>query len=114
MNDYLDIFEKFKDVTEVADLYNEVLLLRAYHNARLYQKMLEYIDHLASKYWIEKVAWNLCNTQQPLTYEQSYINAENFLCAKGVKLIVEKVIGYKNRLTSDEVNFVESIIKLVG
>ena len=41
MNDYLDILEKFKDVKDIIDLYNEVLLLREYHNARSYQKKME-------------------------------------------------------------------------
>lgn len=111
MNDYLDILEKFKDIKDILDLYNEVLLLRAYHHAGLYQKMIEYINYLAVKYFVEKVNWNIRNPQQPSTYEQAYINAEDFLCAQGVKLIVEKAIGYKNRLTPNEISFIESKIK---
>ncbi len=110
MNDYLDIFDKFKDIKGISDLYNEVLLLRTYHNAGLYQKMQEYIKSLMSKYYVETYVWNTVNTQQPLTYEQSYINAENFLCAQGAKIIVEKAIGYKNRLSLDEIFFIESRI----
>ena len=112
MNDYLDILEKFKDVKDILDLYNEVLLLREYHNARSYQKMMEYIDHLASKYWIEKVAWNLRNTQQPITCEQAYINAETFLCEKGAKLIVSKVIDYKRHLSAEELKLLDAVLAL--
>lgn len=111
MNDYLDILEKFKDVKDILDLYNEVLLLREYHNARLYQKMMEYIKQLALKYFVETVDWNIRNPQQPITCEQAYINAETFLREKGAKLIIEKVIGYENRLSLDEISFIKSMIK---
>lgn len=111
MNDYLDILEKFKDVKDVFDLYNEVQALRLYYRTKQHQKMQEHIKSLMSKYYVETCLWNAVNTQQPSTNEQAYINAEAFLCAQGVKLIVEKAIGYKNRLTPDEVSFIESMIK---
>lgn len=109
MNDYLEIFEKFKDVKDIIDIYNEVLLLRAYYRAGQYEDMQKHIIHLMNKYDLETRVWNSANTVPPQSYYQSFINAENFLCAKGVKIIVEKAMGYKNRLTPDEISFIESV-----
>lgn len=109
MDDYLEILKKFKDVKEILDLCNDVQKLRGYYRTRQFQKMQEHITSLMIKYLAETVAWNICNPQQPTTCEQAYINAENFLCAKGVKLVVEKIGDYKSRLTPDEISFIESM-----
>lgn len=109
MNDYLEIYEKFKDVKDIQDYIDDVQKLRKYYHTRQFQKMQEHITSLMIKYLTETVAWNICNPQQPTTCEQAYINAENFLCAKGVKLVVEKISGYKSRLTPDEISFIESV-----
>ncbi len=111
MNDYLEVFEKFKDVKEIFDLCDDVQKLREYYRARQFQKMQEHIRALTIKYSLETLVWNTVNTQPPLTYEQAYINAENFLCAQGAKLVVEKISGYKSRLSPDEISFVEAMIK---
>lgn len=111
MDDYLEIFEKFKDVTEIFNLCDDVQKLREYHRTGQFQKMQEHIASIKGKYLVEAVIWNTVNTQPPLTYEQSYINAENFLCAQGTKLVVEKISDYKSRPTPDEINFIEFIIK---
>ena len=73
--------------------------------------MQEHIRSLTIKYSFETLMWNTVNTQPPLTYEQAYINAENFLLGQGAKLVVEKISDYKNRLSSDEISFIESMIK---
>ena len=111
MNDYLEVFEKFKDVKEIFDLCDDVQKLREYYRARQFQKMQEHITTLTIKYLAETVAWNIRNPQQPTTCEQAYINAENFLCRQGAKLVVEKISGYKSRLSPDEISFIESMIK---
>lgn len=111
MNDYLEVFDKFKDVKEIFDLCDDVHKLREYYRAGQFQKMQEHIKSLMIKYSLETLVWNAVNTQPPLTCEQAYINAENFLCAQGAKIITEKIFGYQSRLSPDEISFIESIIK---
>ena len=109
MNDYLEIYEKFKDVKEIFDLCDDVQKLREYYRTGQLQKMQEHIRSLTIKYSLETLVWNAVNTQPPLTYEQAYINAENFLRGQGAKLVVEKISGYKSRLSSAEISFIESV-----
>lgn len=111
MLDYLKIYEKFKDVKEVADYIDDVILLRQYYASQQFAKMQEHIQKLMSKYFVETAVWNTVNHYQPTTIEQSYINAENFLQMQGAKIIVEKVKDYAQCLTEDEKKFVESLIK---
>ncbi len=111
MNDYLDVFEKFKDIKEIFDLCDDVQKLHEYYRTGQFQKMHEHIRALTIKYSLETLVWNTVNTQPPLTCEQAYINAENFLRAQGAKIITEKIFGYQSRLSPDEISFIESIIK---
>ncbi|MCM1295996.1 MAG: hypothetical protein NC311_10685 [Muribaculaceae bacterium] len=48
----------------------------------------------------------------PINYEQSYINAENFLAAQGAKKIVEQVSDYKKKLSDEETSFIKTMSKL--
>lgn len=111
MNNYLELLEKFKDKKDIVDLCDDVQKLREYYGTGQFQKMQEHIASIKSKYSVEAKIWNTINTQPPLTYEQSYINAEAFLCGQGAKLITEKIFGYQSRLTPDEISFIESMIK---
>ena len=111
MTDYLKIYEKFKDVKEVKDYIDDVILLRHYYVTQQYAQMQDHIRKLMNKYLVETLVWNTVNTSQPTTVEQSYINAENFLQMQGAKIIAEKVKDYIQHLTEDEKKFVESIIK---
>jgi len=113
MTDYLKIYEKFKDVKEVKDYIDDVILLRHYYATQQYSQMQDHIRKLMNKYLVETLVWNAVNTSQPTTVEQSYINAENFLQMQGAKIIVEKVKDYAQRLTEDEKTFIESLIKLM-
>ena len=113
MTDYLKIYEKFKDVKEVKDYIDDVILLRHYYAIQQYSQMQDHIRNLMNKYLVETLVWNTVNTSQPTTAEQSYINAENFLQMQGAKIIVEKVKDYAQRLTEDEKTFIESLIKLM-
>ena len=113
MTDYLKIYEKFKDVKEVKDYIDNVILLRHYYATQQYSQMQDHIHKLMNKYLVETLVWNTVNTSQPTTVEQSYINAENFLQVQGAKIIVEKVKDYAQRLTEDEKTFIESLIKLM-
>lgn len=109
MTDYLKIYEKFKDIKEVKDYIDDVILLRHYYATQQYSQMQDHIRKLMNKYLVETLVWNTANTSQPKTVEQSYINAENFLQAQGAKIIAEKVKDYARRLSEDERTFVESI-----
>ena len=111
MADYIKIYEKFKDVKEVKDYIDDVVLLRHYYAIQQYSQMQDHIRKLMNKYLVETLVWNTVNTSQPTTVEQSYINAENFLRMQGAKIIAEKVKNYANRLAEDEKAFVESMIK---
>ena len=113
MTDYLKIYEKFKDVKEVKDYIDDVILLRHYYATQQYSQMQDHIRKLMNKYLVETLVWNAVNTSQPTTVEQSYINAENFLQMQGAKIVVEKVKDYDQRLTEDEKTFIESLIKLM-
>ena len=113
MIDYLEIYKKFKDVKEVKDYIDDVILLRHYYVTQQYSQMQDHIRKLMNKYLVETLVWNTVNTSQPTTVEQSYINAENFLQMQGAKIIVEKVKDYAQRLTEDEKTFIESLIKLM-
>ena len=111
MTDYLKIYEKFKDVKEVKDYIDDVILLRHYYATQQFAKMQEHIQKLMDKYFIETAVWNVVNHYQPTTVEQSYINAENFLQTQGAKTIAEKVKDYAQRLAEDEVAFIISMNK---
>ncbi|MBO5211700.1 MAG: hypothetical protein J6B80_07220 [Clostridia bacterium] len=111
MTDYLKIYEKFKDVREVKDYIDDVILLRHYYATQQYSQMQDHICKLMNKYIVETFAWNAVNTSQPTTVEQSYINAENFLQTQGAKIIAEKVKDYAQRLNDGEKTIIESLIK---
>ena len=111
MADYLKIYEKFKDVKEVKDYIDDVILLQHYYATQQYSQMQDHIRKLMNKYLVETLTWNTVNTSQPTTVQQSYINAENFLQMQGAKIIAEKVKDYAQRLNESEMAFVESMIK---
>ena len=113
MTDYLEIYEKFKDAKEVKDYINDVILLRHYYATRQFSEMQDHIRKLMNKYLVETLVWNTVNTSQPITVEQSFVNAESFLQMQGAKIIAEKVKNYTKHLTEDEKAFVESMIKLM-
>ena len=111
MTDYLEIYEKFKDVKEVKDYIDDIILLRHHYATQQYSQMQDHICKLMNKYIVETFAWNAVNTSQPTTVEQSYINAENFLQTQGAKIIAEKVKDYAQRLNDGEKTIIESLIK---
>ena len=113
MLDYLKIYEKFKDVKEVKDYIDDVILLRHYYSTQQFAQMQDHIRKLMNKYLVETLVWNAVNTSQPTTVEQSYINAENFLKVQGAKIVVEKAKDYAQQLAEDEKKFIESMIKLM-
>ncbi len=111
MTDYLKIYKKFKDVKEVKDYIDDVILLRQYYVSQRYDKMQEHIQKLMNKHFVETVVWNTVNQYQPITVEQSYINAESFLQMQGAKIITKTVKNYAQRLSKDEASNVETLAK---
>lgn len=111
MNDYLTTFEQYKDVKDIADLTDEVKKLREYYYTQQYDAMQQHIHSLMTKYLFETVAWNSTHKTMPMTVQQSYINAETFLRLKGFSLLLEKGVKQQDRLTSEELAFIQSTIK---
>lgn len=113
MKDYLELYKKFNDIKDIKDYIDEVNELRYYYSTWQFDRMQEHIKKLMMKYRVETDVWNAVNCCMPTTYQQSYINAENFFQAVGAKLIVEKVSDCASRLTDDEFDFIELLRKNV-
>ena len=113
MTDYLKIYEKFKDVKEVKDYIDDVILLRHYYKTQQFAQMQDYIRKLTAKYPIEAIVWNAVNRVMPNTYEQAYINAEKFLQVQGAIIVAKTVSHYYQYLTEDEAAFIESKVKVM-
>lgn len=111
MNDYLGFLEQYKDFKEISDLVDAVKKLREYYYTQQYDKMQQHINELTGKYLIETLTWNATHPSIPTTVHQAYLNAENFMRLKGFSLLLEKGVKLKERLTSEEVAFIESTIR---
>ena len=111
MTDYLEIYEKFKDVKEVKDYIDDVILLRHYYATQQFAQMQDHIRKLTIEYPVEALVWNVGHPIMPNTYEQAYINAENFMQVQGAIIVVKTVTHYAQYLTEDEAAFIESMIK---
>ena len=110
MADYLKTYEKFKDVKEVKDYIDDVILLRHYYDTQQYAQMQDHIRKLMNKYLVETLVWNTVNISQPTTVEQSYVNAENFLQMQGAIIIVKSVKNHAQRLSKEEAQVIETLI----
>lgn len=111
MNDYLDFLEQYKDFKEISDLIDEVNKLREYNRTQQYVRMRQYINELTNKYFIETLTWNGTHPSMPTTAQQAYLNAESFLRLKGFSLLIEKGVKLQDRLTSEELSFIQSTIR---
>ena len=109
MTDYLKIYEKFKDVKEVKDYIDDVILPRQYYTSQQFMKIQNHIQKLKDKYFVETAVWNIVNHYQPTTVGQSYINPENFLQMQCAKIITKTVKNYAQRLSQEEIEFVKSL-----
>lgn len=108
MNDYMSIFENYKDVKEIADLVDEIKELRRYYNTQQYDKMQNHIQKLTYKYIMETITWNSVNQAMPSTVQQAYINAESFLRLKGFSILIDKGIKVQDNLSSAEIAYIQS------
>ena len=113
MKDYLEIYEKFKDVKEIKDYIDEVTLLRYYYATQQFSQMQDHIQKLMNKYFVETLVWNIAKPYQPITIEQSYFNADNFLQTQGAVILSKSVKNYVQHLSKDEVEFINSLIKSI-
>ena len=94
MNDYLEILKKFSNDKDIAEVILDIVKLRNLYFTQQFDAMRQHIQEIYNKHIIEAKYWDLANPIQPITYQQSYINADNFLSIKGFCLFIEK--GYKN------------------
>lgn len=92
MNNYIQEFEKYKDIKDIKDIINEASKLDEFYNTKKYKEMLNHISNLMNKYIVETFVWNSINKTVPQTIEQQYVNAHAFLKSQGFKILVEKGI----------------------
>ena len=111
MNDYLNSLEPYKDNKEISDLIDEVKKLREYYYTQQYDKMQEHINKMMLKYLAETITWNAIHPIRPITYQEAYINAEVFLRAKGIRILLDKGLKRRDQLTSEELALIESSIR---
>lgn len=108
MNDFMSIFESYKDIKEIADLVDEIKELRRYYGAQQYDKMQEHIQKLTHKYLMETLTWNSINQTMPTTVQQAYINAKSFLRLKGFSILINRGIKVQDNLSSAEIAYIQS------
>ena len=111
MNDYLEILRYYKDEKDIFDLIDEIQKLRFYYSTSQYDLMIKHIRDLTSKYFIETFKWNMVNRMQPISYDEAYQNAENFLRTKGFTMLLQKGYDLSQHLKQEEINFFQQMIK---
>lgn len=93
MNDYLEIFHQYKEHKDIVDLIHDIQKLRYYYSTQQFDLMHQHISNLTAKYSFETTLWNAVNTTLPNSYQEAYLNAENFLKVKGFAMLIKK--GYQ-------------------
>lgn len=111
MNDYLTIFEQYKDFKEILDLIDEIKKLREYYYRQQYDGMQQCISELTQKHFVETCLWNTSHIFMPTIMYQAYLNTEVFLRMIGISVLLKKGIKIQGNLSCEEVTFVESAIK---
>ena len=109
MADYLQVYEKFKHVKEIGDYISDVITLRNHFQKQEFVAMQEHIHKLTVKYPAETMLWNTFNPYRPTSFEQAYINAENFMKFLGAKIIAKTVKDYANYLSKEETKYIQSV-----
>ena len=110
-NDYLTKLEPYRKIKEIEDIIKEVKKLRELFNSKQYDTMQQHINTLTMKYLDETIEWNLSHPVQPLTKQQAYVNAEEFMRLKGILALLKHGIKTQEQFTAEETTFIESIIK---
>ena len=89
--DFLRIIKEIDDEKEIIDYFSDVEKLRyLYYNGN-HNEMRNHINDITKKYPKETSVWYSVNTKKPCTVKEEFTNAEKFLYAIGVKLIMEKM-----------------------
>lgn len=101
MNDYLKELKKYKEFKEIKDIVEDAIKLNELYNAEKHNEMLEHIRNLMNKYFVETLTWNSINRVMPQTIEQQYINANDFLKAQSVKILIEKGVEVSKELLGE-------------
>ena len=112
MNDYIDYFESFKTIKEMADVINEAKELRRYYYAQQYTEMLEHIRKITDKYPTETFVWNKTHPYAPETAQQAYNSAEAFLRCKGFYILIKYGVRITDQLSSTEIAQIEATFQL--
>ena len=89
MNDFLEVLEPYKEIKEIADLIKETKDLRELYNSNKIEKMQSHILKLMLKYFGETIFWNSAHPVPPLTPDQQFLNAEDFLCRIGFEILAK-------------------------
>ena len=105
MNDCLPTFEQYKFIKEIDDLIDEIRKLREYYFTKQYNKMQEHINMVASKYSIETSVWNRSHRTIPVTAQQAYLNAEDFLRANGMLILFKNGVKLQGQFSSEDLTF---------
>ena len=101
MHDYLKELKKYKEFKEIKDIVEDATKLNELYNTSRYQEMLGHIQTLMIKYIEDTMKWNSGHKEMPQTIEQQYINANDFLKAQGVKILIEKGVEVSKELLGE-------------
>ncbi len=95
-------YKKFKDIEDIIKEKDE---LTTYYNNAQYEELQKLINDLSNKYLIERIIWNnRPGVTIPQNIQQSYINAIDFLNAKGIELLAEKGVEEAKKWLNKEHN----------
>lgn len=112
MDDYLKILQKFTNIQEIGEFIIDVLDLRIYYLDRQFERMQDHIGRMMFKYQKETIIWNTINTEQPISAEQKYRNAEQFMQFEGANLLWKNVPNYQFILPPNESAVIDNILNL--
>lgn len=93
MDDWLDSINKYRHIKEFADLCEDVLKLRNYHNSHQDADMMNHIRLLMVKYPEETINWNSSHCEAPKDLEQEYWITEEFLRSVAFVKLSKMVAG---------------------
>ena len=111
MNDYLDSFEYYKSIKDMADLVGEIQELRRYYFSQQYAQMQDHIQKLMYKYCLETATWNSISQSRPTTVHEAYNNAEAFLKYKGFSILIDNGVKVQELLSREEIAYIEIAFK---
>lgn len=112
-DNYQKLFEIFKDVHDIGDILQDLNRLDYLYTNQSYHEMKKHILKISQKHKIEAKIWNRINTKKSSVMCDIYLSARHFLCVIGCKELINCGIDIKDYLTTKEVDFIESKVKLM-